>query len=258
MAINTQRDTVYGISQALIGVSQAPIVSRRNPTNRDRAEIGQMWVNRTTGICFFLTSIVANVYTWYAAAAAAAAYTAVGLVTAGTGLVATTGAGTPSGAGLHVAADGANITGATAVTGAITATTTITAGTGLVATTGGLTVTAGGGTITAGNFTVVADDIIATAGNITATAGNIVCTDGNIVNTLGDIVATNGDMHINGAAHSLFMPSGMRITSGAGAPANGLALAIGDIYIRSDAGGAAQRIYIATGVGAWTNVTCAA
>jgi hypothetical protein len=147
-----------------------------------------MWINRTTGLTFFLARIAATTNTWYAAAAAAAAYTAAGLVTAGTGLVATTGAGTPSGQGLHVVADGANITGLVDITGALTAsgganitgnivgggsvqaTTTVTAGGAITAGTG-LTVTAGGATITAGGLTVTAGNVVVTAGTFTMTAG---------------------------------------------------------------------------------------
>jgi hypothetical protein len=349
MAANQGRDTAYGLSQSLIGLSTTPIISARNPTANDKAQIGQIWVNRTTGIVFFLSRIAANSYTWYAAAAAAAAYTAAGLVTAGTGLVATTGAGTPSTRGLHVAADGASITGlvtiagntditgtfavtgvttqtgAFNVTGAITATTTITAGTGLRATTGGLTVTAGGATITAGDVSIVAGNlglaagdiattvgditsgglldavttvtagtgITATTGNITATLGNIVCTAGDIINTLGnitctagdiinvlgdivategnitatlgdieategDIIAAEGDVIISTATYGITLPGPVRIITGAGAPANALAVEIGDMYIRTDAAAAVERIYIATAVNTWTNVTCAA
>jgi hypothetical protein len=54
------------------------------------------------------------------------------------------------------------------------------------------------------------------------------------------------------------LPGPVFVYTGAGAPANGLALHVGDLYIRTDAGGATERMYIATGVGAWTNVTCAA
>ena len=83
MSIDLTRSTAYGLNQALLGVANPVVVSARNPTNRDRAQIGQMWVNRTTGIAFFMTAITANVYTWAAGAAAAAAYVAAGTMTAG-------------------------------------------------------------------------------------------------------------------------------------------------------------------------------
>ena len=49
-----------------------------------------------------------------------------------------------------------------------------------------------------------------------------------------------------------------KIYSGAGVPANGLALVAGDMYIRTDPAGATSRIYIATAASTWTNVSCAA
>ena len=189
MAVRIPQDTSYGLSQALIGVSPAPIISVRNPTVRDRAQLGQMWINRTTGLTFFLARIAGTTNTWYGAAAAAAAYTAAGLVTGGTGLLATTGAGNTTGAGLQVDANGANITGLTVITGSETVSGAILAGTSIAATTGpiasggaitaattatigtGLTVTAGGATITAGGLTVTAGNAVITAGTFTVSAG---------------------------------------------------------------------------------------
>jgi len=54
------------------------------------------------------------------------------------------------------------------------------------------------------------------------------------------------------------LPGPVYIYTGAGAPANGLALHVGDLYINTTAATAATRMYIATAAGAWTNVTCAA
>lgn len=54
------------------------------------------------------------------------------------------------------------------------------------------------------------------------------------------------------------LPGPVYVYTGAGAPANGLALHIGDLYINTTAASAVTRMYIATGVGAWTNITCAA
>ncbi len=54
------------------------------------------------------------------------------------------------------------------------------------------------------------------------------------------------------------LPGPVFMYTGAGAPANGLALHIGDFYFRTDATGPTERMYIATAVGSWTNVTCAA
>ena len=206
MAVDLTRNTVYGLSQALLGVTNPPIISARNPTVNDRAALGQMWVNRTTAITYILSRIVANSYTWYATAAAAAAYTAVGLVTAGEGLVATSGVGTLTGAGLEVQANGASITGDTDIIGdLVTVGGDITAGTGLIATTGGLTVTAGGATITAGNLVVVAGTISTTVGNITAgaalAAATTVTAGTGLIATTGGLTVTLGGATIHGTVN---------------------------------------------------------
>lgn len=49
-----------------------------------------------------------------------------------------------------------------------------------------------------------------------------------------------------------------RILCGAGAPNNNLAINVGDLYINSTGSGVADRMYIATAAGAWTNFTTAA
>lgn len=228
-------DSVYGLSQALQEVAPRAIVSRRNPTARDKAAIGQIWVNRTAATSYVLVDVANNAAVWgLANTPIVGNYAVGGTVTAGTGLVATTGGltvtaggATITAGGLTVNAGGAAITGNSTVTGSFTTTTSITAGTTLAA---GTTVTSGT-TVTAGT-------------GLTVTAGNATLTNGNLVFTA--------------AATYISLPGPVFIRSGAGAPANGLALHIGDMYIRTDAGAAAERIYVATGVGAWTNVTCAA
>jgi hypothetical protein len=67
-----------------------------------------------------------------------------------------------------------------------------------------------------------------------------------------------GGVEVSAPFLSLFNTGFAYIYQGSGAPANGLALHIGDLYINSTAASAVTRLYIATGVGAWTNVTCAA
>jgi hypothetical protein len=101
-------------------------------------------------------------------------------------------------------------------------------------------------------------NITATQGNIVATLGNITATAGNITATLGNITATHGDIVCSTATHGITLPGPIRIITGAGAPAAGLAVNVGDIYIRTDAGGAAERIYICTVAGTFTTVDCAA
>ena len=54
------------------------------------------------------------------------------------------------------------------------------------------------------------------------------------------------------------LPGPVYVYTGAGAPDNGLALHVGDLYINTTAASDVTRMYIATAAGAWTNVTCAA
>lgn len=54
------------------------------------------------------------------------------------------------------------------------------------------------------------------------------------------------------------LPGPVYIYTGAGAPGNGLALHVGDMYINTTAASAVTRLYIATAASTWTNVTCAA
>ena len=68
-------------------------------------------------------------------------------------------------------------------------------------------------------------------------------TSGNITNLYSAITALPGPVYVY---------------TGPGAPSNGLALHAGDLYINTTGATSSTRLYIATGVGAWTNVTCAA
>jgi len=241
-----QMDSAVGLGKTFIKVFAPPIVSRRNPTTRDKAQLGQMWVNRTTGITYILSAISANSYTWYAVAQAAASYTAAGALVAGTTLVVGTTA--TIGTGLTVSAGGAAITGNSTVTGSLSATTSVASGTTLTA----------GTSLAVTTSAVIGTNLTLTAGNLLLSAGNATLTNGNLVITAGNATLTNGELTISTAAKGITLPGAVRIMTGAGAPANGLATAIGCIYIRTDAAAAAERIYIATGVGAWSNVTCAA
>jgi hypothetical protein len=79
-----------------------------------------------------------------------------------------------------------------------------------------------------------------------------------ITATAGNITATNGNVILTAATTYISLPGPVRIQSGAGAPAAGLAVEVGDMYINTTAASATTRIYVATAAGTWTNVTCAA
>lgn len=124
--------------------------------------------------------------------------------------------------------------------------------------------TAGNGNGIFATVEVTAGDLTVDAGNISVTLGSVFVEAGNLVVVAGDIGAAQdittglGSVRVNAATQGYYLPGGMRIVSGAGAPAGALALVAGDMYIRSDPASAVTRLYIATGPGAWTNVTCAA
>src|SRR5947207_829775 len=55
----------YGLSQALIGLFPAPIVSNaQSPTTANLAQIGTIWINKSTNQPYILTSIVSNLANW--------------------------------------------------------------------------------------------------------------------------------------------------------------------------------------------------
>lgn len=79
-----------------------------------------------------------------------------------------------------------------------------------------------------------------------------------ITATTGNITASNGNVILTAATTYISLPGPVRIQSGAGAPAAGLAVEVGDMYINTTAASPTTRIYVATAAGTWTNVTCAA
>jgi hypothetical protein len=134
----------------------------------------------------------------------------------------------------------------------------------------GLTVSGGGETIlgtTLINAAGAADTTIGTGGtgivNIGNATGNTAVTGSlttttSLTATPGNITATNGNVVLGTAATYVQLPGPIKIQSGAGVPGAGMATAIGAIYINTTAGLIAERIYIATAAGVWTNIVCAA
>lgn len=190
MAINrTAPGVAYGLSDALLDVFPAPVVSTRDPLASDKAQLGTVWVNKSTNDFFILTSIVANVATWSSPSNGSGIFTSLeattGNITADIGdIVATLGSVT---AGAAVSA-GTNVS----ATLAISAGTTITAGTGITATTGDITASAGDIVATVGDLSI--GGAAAITGNLTVSSGDIVATAGNVVVTLGDLTVAAGDI----------------------------------------------------------------
>ncbi len=196
MASNLPLNTAYGLSQALINVFPTPIVSTRDPQASDRAQLGTIWVNKTTNDGFVLTSVVAGASTWI-------------VIGGGTGTFSslTVNPGNITATAGNIIASAGNIQ---ATAGSVSAGTTVTAGTGITSTTGNIVATAGA--VNAGTTMTAGTGITATSGGVTATAGDITATAGDIVATAGDIIAVAGD--IEAVAGSL--SAGTTVTAGTG------------------------------------------
>ena len=66
MATNKRNtnSVAYGLNNALQRLAPQPIVSERNPTVRDSAQIATLWCNTASNTCWALTSVVAGSATW--------------------------------------------------------------------------------------------------------------------------------------------------------------------------------------------------
>ena len=110
--INTNLNA-YGVGQPLISVPNKAIVTDRDPTSHDKAQIGQIWVNQMANIAYILVGIVNNQAIWGTYATPVVGNLVVGgSVTAGLGFVALAGGITSTGA--------SSFTGATSFTGVTT------------------------------------------------------------------------------------------------------------------------------------------
>lgn len=198
-------NSAYGLTDALLNVFPAPIVSTRNPTTKDRAQFGTVWVNKSTNNYFVLTSIVANIATWTSTSNGAGIFFSLeatgGDITADVGNIVATLGNLEAPAGQVIA--GGSITSTTgditATAGSVTAGTFVLADANITSTNGDIIalngdITASVGDITAGGA------ITASLGDITATAGNVIVSAGNITVTLGDITAATGDIEASSGA----------------------------------------------------------
>ena len=89
MGVNRNNINVaYGLSNALQDLSPQPIISDRNPTANDNAELGTLWVNKSTDAYYIATSTAAGGTNWQAQATGAGTFAAV-TVTGGAGTVLT-------------------------------------------------------------------------------------------------------------------------------------------------------------------------
>ena len=91
----------------------------------------------------------------------------------------------------------------------------------------------------------------------TPTGTPVVASNG-LTATVGNITATNGNFVLSTAASFLQLPGPVNIMTGAGVPANGLAVNVGDMYINTTAASAVTRAYMASAANTWVNFTMSA
>lgn len=246
----------YGLTQALQDQAPLPVKSKRAPTANDVGHpLGQVWVNIPANAAYVLTSVVNNQANWQALAGGSGSFST--LTVTGQVLLDTT-AVTNNQIG--------NNTGTTSVQ--------IFAGSNgitLASASGPIGITSGTGTITIGgdpnakNITI-GNDTGATGVFLVVGTGGLQLGVNNTdhptsLGALGGASATTirgGTSGITLNAPFVSLPGPVYIYSGSGTPSGGLALHVGDLFINSTAATATTRLFIATAVGVWTNVTCAA
>lgn len=190
MPVNKKAGLVYGLSNPLQGLPPEPIISTRNPTTTDKAEIGTWWVNKSADSAYILTSVSSNSATW-----------------TGTGV--SGGINLPTGDIIVQTGDIEATAGDITAGGSIEAGTTLVAGTGLTVTTGGISVAAGSIGVTTGDLTLSAGDLNVSNGNVTIKnalnfgplSGSITCDfgpiRGQILESIGDTTGNSGTVITN-------------------------------------------------------------
>lgn len=241
MATKQINSVGYGISDALINIFPSPIQSQRAPSNTDRGEVGQLWVDIPNNDAYIVTSVVAGVTTWQGIGGGAGAFNALVV----NNNITSTNGNIISGGTITAATNIVSTAGTISTTaGAISASTTMTAGTGITATTGNITATTGNLVSTAG--------AVSAATTVTAGTG--------ITATTGNITATTGAFVINGAEGvGITLGGAVRVIAGTGSPNGVVNASQGSLYLRKDGAGVGDRAYINTdGVTAWTAITTVA
>lgn len=64
MGTNRTANTAYSLNQPFSQMAPEPIISKRNPTANDTAELGTTWINTATNSVYVITSVVAGAATW--------------------------------------------------------------------------------------------------------------------------------------------------------------------------------------------------
>jgi hypothetical protein len=287
------QNIAYSLNQPLSSIFNPPFVANRAPGVNDQASIGQVWIFPANNAIYVLTSITgAAQYNWQLLEVGGGGGVFANL-TVNPGPTNLTGALTVTSGANAVNIGNDNAAGAinigTAGFRQIDIGSAAAAGFDIEASgastiqlvNANLDIIVGTGTVN------ISDDATNNAVNLATGAGNKAVTIGSATGTSSITVlagtgaaqfAANGTQHAttvgstNGTSTTTIQSgtNGIALTGplvrlnaltnlyvGAGAPGNGLALEAGDLYIRTDPAGATSRMYIATGAGAWTNITCA-
>lgn len=241
----TRKNSIYGFPTPIAIFPVEPIVQRRDPTQADQEEVGTWWINQATNAIFMLTNIRGD-STWINIAGAGGAGEFTSLLV--------TGAAEIDGnldVGGNATFNIAEVTNLLQVAGVINA-----------ADYEGIL-----GNINIGIAIEIADINLGTDGTKTIEIGNENAGSSLLLQTPDDTfvsadkgleVPTGIQVGATNATQSLSLAGNIAVLTGAGAPDAAAAVSIGDIYINTTAASAVTRLYIATAVGTWTNITCAA
>ena len=251
MSVNQPTNVSYGLSQPLITNNPAPIVSKRDPTPTDYAQITTIWSNVTTSSVFILASVIANIATWVEVASGGGAGIFASLTVA-PGPISLTGTTTINTAGAAGTQIGTGGTGAVSI-GNATGGTTITGGT--ISETGTVNInTAGAGLTSIGVGGTGAVHIGNATGGTTISAGNLNVAAG------GSVVVASGNFVTQTAGDGYVLSNAVAVLSGSGDP-NGnatYAAALGSLYLNHTGSGVADRAFINSDGGTtWVAITTA-
>jgi hypothetical protein len=207
MSTQAPRNVAYGLSDPLLNVAQAPIIAQRDPTTKDRAQLGTEWINQLTDNIWFLVKVEDNISTWIQVGGSGGTIT----------FDADFGSAVPSGGILTLTGAGDILTSATGSTVTFTGSGVETVHTG----SGDVTVSGNAITITGGNNISTTGSLSTVTVNVSGTSNHQLQV-GNASGSLTSLgLATNGQLPIgstgvNPVLNTLTAGAGVSITNGAG------------------------------------------
>jgi hypothetical protein len=251
----------YGFNQPLNLLAFAPILAKRDPTNKDKATYGTIWCNTSSGNVFILSDIGTgpNNYVW----SGLTGVVDISSLTVSPGpisLTGTTNINTSGGSTTSIgnASSLTVITGDTTIGGGLIDINTTSDDNTTIGNVFGGDLTLLGDTIDIGSSSSTTINIVSPTLDINSTPNTGATLIGNTTGgtvVTGQLAVTTGSISLLTAGTSFALPGPVNIRSGSGAPAGGIAFNVGDLYINTSASTASTRLYIATAVGTWTTFT---